>query len=270
MSDTEIINKFRELVESFPHHKPIFTDEYYASLDLQLKKFRKDKGTHINPIFLWYFRDGETEAKRKLALLDKFIKQVFSTSKSNHEKKHIAAQLRTIDAYDTVFELSILSVLIEAVPKDAIELFPTTTGNHDVEARVKLVDRWVYIEVSVLKDSKEDADEITELLRKGGGVGKMKAIDLNKGKYRLVGKSAYKARQFLPTSPNLLIVALLTTQILAHDFPELDTSTINVDNIGAVMKFDFNFKYRGFQDGVPSCQLTEKEKKKLTEIFATK
>lgn len=261
-----LITEYQELIKQYSHLKDIFTPEYYSSLQQQLKYLTKDHGTKLNPIFLWFLRERQN-SKNKLQLLSKHVNLVFSATTSNNEKKHIAGQLRSLDAYDTVFELGILSALIEEFAPSNIELFPTTTQNHDVEARAKLVDRWVYIEASVLRDSKEDSDELTELLRSGKGVGEGKWIDMDKDKIRYFSKSEFKAQQFLPNTPSVLILAMIALRPALYHFTEIDHTTVKVENIGAIMEFDIDFRYRAFREGVKSCSITQAEKEKLIKIF---
>lgn len=262
----EKVERFKKIVEQFSNLTSVLDEKYYSVILKQLEALSKDHSTHISPIFLWFLRD-ERLGTEKLRLLETDLQIVFSATIQNRIKKHIIGQLKTFNALDTVFELSVISALIKALPKERIQLFPKTNQNHDVEMKVKLVDRWVYIEVTILNEAKEEADEISEMLRSGQILGEMKPVDMNKGFYRIVGKSQYKSVQFLPDSPNLLILAELTTLSFLHDFPEIDTRPIQIANIGAIMRFNYDFKFLTFQDGVESCQLTEEEKKILKEIF---
>lgn len=264
---TNLIAEYKELIEQYPHLKDIFTPKYYSSLQNQLNAYRKDHSARINPIFLFFLREKQG-SRAKLELLNKDVGLVFSAAALNNEKKHIAGQLRSLDAHDTLFELAILSTLIDEFAPSDIELFPSTTKNHDVEARIKLIDRWIYIEVSVLKDSKEDSDELTDLLRSGKKVGEGKFMDIDKDRLRYLGKSEYKAQQFLPNTPNVLMLALTALRLDLYHFSEGNDITIDTDNIGAIMEFDVNFKYRGFIEGIKSCGLTEVEKEKLIKIFS--
>src|SRR6185369_3869747 len=186
----KIFNRFKSEIGKYPNLTEIFNTKYLQDIETQIDNLVLDASTHINPVFLSFLRD-ENEGKLLLKKLSNNIEIIFKKVASENIKKHIAGQLRTIEAQDTLVELSILGNLLSHFPPENIELYPPTIDNRDVEAKVRINARWVFIEVSVLKDSKLERDEITEALRSGNQP-KGRWIDLNKDKFRLLGKVSTK------------------------------------------------------------------------------
>lgn len=113
-----------------------------------------------------------------------------------------------------MFEISILGNLLNQIPPGDIELFPTAVGGRGVEAKVKLEDRWIYLDATVLNDSAGETKELTQLLNDGGGVGKGMWVDFQRDTDRFVKKKEYKNPQFLPNNPNVLVISLFGTRPL--------------------------------------------------------
>lgn len=260
--------EFKTELQEYATLIEIFNDRYFNDLERQLVKLSSDYSTHINPVFLVYLRDKD-EGKTFLKRLNNYIQIVFNKTASVKIKKHIAGQLRTIAAHDTLVELSVLGNLLLQLPPQDIELFPTTVDDHDVEAKIKIDGRWIYLEVSTLGDTQEDRNEITELLRTRRMVGKGKWLDLNKDGYRIVGKSARKSKQFAPDTPNVLLIVLTGTRTSMHDFFRTGED-ITVNDISCLFEFNCNLRHTNTRIGLSPNQLTENEKNKLNSLFTSK
>lgn len=262
----KIISDFRDRISNFPILSTVLNDEYFQSAQKQLANYEKDKGTLFNPIFLAYLWNPQ-KAISDLELLEKYLTALYNSGITEKMKSTIAGHLRSLDSNDTIFEISILNRFLESFSPDKIELFPQTHTDHDVEAKVFINQRWVYIEVSTIHDTQEDRDELTELLNSGGGVGKGKSIDIDKDRRRYIGKSMDKQKQFLPNTPNLLILGHAQTRIPMHEMTGPTDMTSVIDHVGGIMEFDYYSKYQTYKTGNLSCSLTEEEKSILTSLF---
>lgn len=247
-----------------------FDEPYFAHISKQID-FMEEKGWNgpLNSFFLFLLDDsdnGFTQAK----LLEKYLKLVVEHSTtSNSDRNHIKGQVKTDNSVDTLFEISILGNLLNQLPPSDIELFPRTVGKKDVEARVKLEDRWVYLDATTLNDSEGETRELTDLLNKGGGVGKGMWVDFQRDTDRFIKKMEYKSSQFIPGTPNVLVISLFGTRpVFIHTEWGAKVGTI-VPKISLLLEFDRkDLKNVTGENCDSSCPLSDKEIIRLKELFS--
>ena len=222
----------------------------------------------INSIFLFFIQDSE-KGFVQTKLLERYLRLIVEhPTTTNADKSHIKGQLASENSHETLFEISILGNLLKQLPRDDIELFPRTVGKKDVEARIMLDGRWVYIDATVLNDSEGETRELTELLNKGGGIGKGMWVDSYRDVERFLRKIEYKSTQFPSGAPNVIAIALSGTRLLfIHD--EWSPKLANIiSNISLIMEFDRKDLKRATTENCDSSSpLTEKEIKALKKLF---
>lgn len=157
------------------------------------------------------------------------------------------------------------------MPADSVELFPNTVGNGDVEVKVKFDGRWIYIDVTTLNDSDGETKELTELINKGGGVGKGMWVDQKRDADRFIRKALDKSRQFIPSKPNVLLISFFGTRpLFVHSDWGKSVGDI-VPNIGLFLEFNRKELMNVTGENCDSkCFLTQKEISALEKLFKNK
>lgn len=263
------VKEIQQYLNGFTILNQIFSSEYFKSVEAQINAAEKDGlSGPINSIFLLFVDDSQN-GYQQAQKLEEYLELIFNhptTDKGN--KNHIIAQFRGSGSTDTLFEVSILGNLLKQLPESEIELFPKTNNNRDVEAKVKLVDRWVYIDVTVLNDSKEDTEIIERMLdpriEESGG----RWIDSDKDAARYAGKAIYKSDQFIPNTPNVLMISLFGTRLF---MPGTDDKLKRYDilNLGAVFEFDRKTLNSVITENCdPNCSLSGEEIIKLKHLLS--
>jgi hypothetical protein len=205
----KIIKKF---VASQSNLQSLFTGEFFSIVEKQVNEMERTKTNGpINSLFLWLIGDSNNSFKQAL-LLEKYVDLIFThPNTTNADRNHIIGQIKSNDSTDTLFEINILGNLLTQLPIEKIELFPRTVESKDVEARVFLVDRWIYLDATALNDSAEDVEKIDRMLNKGDYKNSGGPIDFDKDSMRYWGKIEYKSQQFIPENPNVLILSMAGT-----------------------------------------------------------
>lgn len=248
-----------------------YFDESYFTHILEQVDFMEEKGWNgpLNSFFLFFLDDSE-KGFVQTNLLEKYLKLIVEHSTTtNADRNHIKGQIKTDNSVDTLFEVSVLGNLLNHLPPGDIELFPRTVGKKDVEARIKLEERWIYLDATTLNDSEGETKELTDLLNKGGGVGKGMWIDFQRDMDRFIKKMEYKSPQFIPKMPNVLVISIFGTRPLSiHDEWSATSPTI-VPNISLLMEFDRkDLNTVTTENCDSSCPLTEKEINRLKKMFS--
>lgn len=248
-----------------------YFDESYFTHVLKQIDFMEEKGWNgpLNSFYLFFIDDSDKDFKQT-KLLEKYLKLIVDhPTTTNADRNHIKGQIKTGNSVDTLFEISILGNLLNQLPHDEIELFPRSVGKKDVEARIKLVDRWVYLDATTLNDSEGETKELTELLNKGGGVGKGMWVDFQRDMDRFIKKIEYKSPQFIPNTPNVLVISIFGTRpLFIHDEWSAKSATI-VPNISLLMEFDRkDLKNVTTENCDDSCPLSDVEIIRLKGLFS--
>ncbi len=250
-----------------------YIDEtFFEIVSKQVREMeRRGLNGPLNSIFLFLLDDSDSGFKQT-ELLEYYLKLIVeypTTTKA--DKNHIKGQLKSDNSIDTLFEISILGNLLKQLPPNIVELFPKTTGARDVEVRLLLDGRWVYLDATVLNDSAGDTIELIDLLNKGGGVGAGKSINFKSDMDRYIRKLEYKSAQFIPNKPNVLAIATIGTRpLFVHSEWGVKVSKI-VPNIGMLFEFDRKELVTITTENCDnSCFLTNKEKSLLKELLSGK
>ncbi len=260
----------RDFISKSPLLSAHFDEPYFSHIAAQVD-FMEEKGWNgpINSFFLFFMDDSDNgfgQTKR----LEKYLKLIIEHSTTtNADRSHIKGQIKTDNSVDTLFEISILGNLLNQLPPGDIELFPTTVGKKDVEARIKLDSRWIYLDATTLNDSEGETKELTDLLNKGGGVGKGMWVDFQRDTDRFIKKMEYKSPQFMPNTPNVLVISIFGTRpLFIHDEWSAKSATI-VPNISLLMEFDRkDLKTTTTENCDDSCPLSDVEVMRLKELFS--
>lgn len=248
-----------------------YFDKSYFSHVLTQIDFMEEKGWNgpINSFFL-FFLDDLDKGFSQTKLLEKYLKLIVEhPTATNSDRNHIKGQLKTDNSADTLFEISILGNLLNQLPLGDIELFPRTVGEKDVEAKIIIENRWIYLDATILGDTEGETEELVDLLNKGGGVGKGMWVDFQRDTDRFIRKMEYKSNQFIPKTPNVLAISLFGTRPpFIHTEWGAKAETI-VPNIGLLLEFDRkNLKNVTTENCDDSCQLREKELAKLKILLS--
>ncbi len=262
------------IIKDFVSKSTLFAsyfDEAYFTQILSQIDFMEEKGWNgpINSFFLLFLDDSE-KGFTQTTLLEKYLKLVVEHSTAtNSDRNHIKGQIKTDNSVDTLFEISILGNLLNQLPSGDVELFPRTVGKKDVEARIKLDDRWIYLDATTLNDSEGETKELTELLNKGGGVGKGMWVDFQRDTDRFIKKMEYKSSQFMPNTPNVLAISLFGTRpMFIHTEWGAKVGTI-VPKISLLLEFNRkDLKNVTDENCDSSCPLTDREIARLKELFS--
>lgn len=258
-------------LDTSPVLKTLFPASYFVIVNQQIDHMEATSTNgKINSMFLLLMDDSENNFKQA-KLLEQYTGLIFSNPHvSNADRNHIIGQMSGMGSTDTMFEISILGNLLKQLPSDKIELFPRTVGKKDVEAKVFLVDRWVYLDVTALNDSAEDADAIDRMLNHNDYSNSGGWIDFDKDMMRYLGKLQYKGEQFIPSEPNVLVLSMAGTRLLFVDNAWNSSKIVaQIDNVGFIMQFDRKVLKKASDDYCDStCALTEKEKEILIGLLS--
>lgn len=248
--------------------KTVFDANYFQTVDAQIKSM-EERQAHgpINSMFI-FLLDNPGSDSSQIFLLEKYLGLVFSQLTSKKRNK-IIGELRGSGSIDTFFEIGTLANLLIQVPKGKIELFPKTVGKKNVDARLELVDRWLYLECTVLHESDSDRERIEKMLVGKNIAHRVGAINPQKGKSRFQRKLLEKRNQFALSLPNVILVS-------TFDFYPLPMTKnqamqeIKLNNISAVLDFSRAKFKKIYKDGCESAtQLTNEEKKVLKSLFSS-
>jgi hypothetical protein len=267
----ESIYPIRAFTDKLPTLKLIFTPSYYAMVAEQLFSMKAtSKMGPINSMFVFLFWDMQ-EGYKLTKILELFVNLVFShtTTKSSH-KKHLIGQIASLNSWDTLFELSVLGNLLNQVPSDSVELYPLTVGKFNVEARIFLADRWVYLEATTIHDTEDEAKAIEAMINSGQHVSSGSYVDFNKDKRRFIGKLKYKSSQFIPNYPNVLVLSESGSKpLFIHEPFGVPDPAIRVDKVGLVVEYRRGIYVTNSKNNCdPNCGLTDIERDKIVRLLS--
>ncbi len=249
-----------------------FDEAFFELVSRQVDEMEKKKWNGpINSLFLFLLADSN-KGFGQTKLLEEYLKSIVDNpTTTKADRNHIKGQLKADNSIDTLFEISILGNLLKQLPPEDIELFPKTVGGRDVEARVRLDKRWVYLDATALSDSAGETKELVDLLNKGGGVGKGMWVDFQRDTDRYIRKLEYKGEQFIPNEPNVLAIATIGTRpTFVHSEWGAKVSTV-VPNIGLLLEFDRKDLVTVTTENCDNkCSLTDKEIAILKELLSGK
>lgn len=247
-----------------------FDDSFFQNVKEQIDFMEQKKWNGpINSFFLLFLGDSNN-GYTQMKLLNDYLKLIIEhPTTTNADRRHIKGQIKTDNSTDTLFEISILGNLLKQLSPADIELFPRTVGNRDVEARLMIDKRWIYLDATALNDSEQEQTELVELLNKGGGIGRGTSIDFKKDMDRFIRKLEYKSQQFLPNTPNVLAISFFGTRpLFVHSDWGIKSATI-VPNISLLLEFDRknlnNVTTKNCDDSNP---LSKNEISLLKELFS--
>jgi hypothetical protein len=262
----------KDFISTSPLLPEYFDNLFFSHVSSQIDVMEEKQWSGpINSFFLFFMQDSDNSFAQTI-LLEKYLKMVVEhPNTTNADRNHIKGQLKASNSIDTLFEISILGNLLKQLPTGEIELFPRTVGHGDVEARLMIDGRWVYIDATTFNDSQSESEELVDMLNNGGGVGPMMAVDFQRDLERFIRKLEDKSRQFIPNTPNVLVISFFGTRLLfIHSEWGAKSSTI-VPNIGLLMEFDRKKLMTATAENCDdNCQLTEKEIAVLKELLSGK
>lgn len=238
----------------------VFGKSYFAVVRQQIDEWVQEKSSRLSSIYSVLQRP---EWRKKLA---EFLQAVKGKSKPT-EWRHLCKRLAMLDQntdLEALFEVVVLGNLLLQLPADRITVNAATTSKKNVDAKIWLVDRFVYLEITMLGPSAEVKERNERMARHGQKHAVWTGIGDGHGR-RMGQKIRDKASQFLPGMPNVL--ALCSHEVWDR-MPgwELAVEGFSKENIGHLYVFDRMGLGRVFI-GDPACTLTADEESKLQELL---
>ncbi len=258
--------------------KDIFDDNYFNKVKGQLEALVEDRAALIHPVYNLIIQRDVGHNFKKIGRMERYLVSMWNQI-SIKKRNHIKAQLKSFDQAQSitrVYEINVLGYLKEIFRDNNVILYPKTKTDSELEAKVKLVEREINIEVTVLCDGKFHQNKLTELLRNSSdaffsvGTG-----DIQKDTNRVLSRISEKSEQFEPAKPNVLMFFDRTCwSVYPVRWPIGDDSVESIKflkNIGALMHFDGD-KLLDVESNIcdADCRLSVKEIGALKDIFDSK
>jgi len=220
----------------YPILSTIFDHKYFEYIRLQIKEMSIYGNTGPVHSMAIAMRRNEEDKGELLNLFEKYLHLIFNhPTVKKHHITYIKTELVSQGCINTMFEVSILGNLLTHIDNSKIKLYSRTTGLRDVEAEIELFNRSIYIEVSVLGESKGDMEIRNKMMKMKKNVWSG-SRDMEHDTARFKVKVEEKTKQFLPNKPNVLI--LCTFDIFPIDF-EIKAAMRNnfFNNVGLLLRF---------------------------------
>jgi hypothetical protein len=253
---------------SLKNLKTVFSPSFFQIVHGQIRSMEKRQAHGpINSMFI-FLLDNSGGDSSQILLFEKYLGLIFSRLTTKKRNK-IIGELRGDSSIDTFFEIGILANLLIQIPKGKIELFPKTVGKKNVDARLEPVNRWLYLECTVLHESDSDKERIEKMLIGKNITHYVGAINPQKGERRFQRKLLEKCNQFAPSLPNVILVSTFDSYPLPTTKNQA-MQEIKLNNISAVLDFGREKFKKIYKDGCESViQLTNEEKEILKTLFST-
>ena len=255
---------------NFPLLREIYDREFFQKVREQLEEMKKhDLSGPIHSVFVALQHDKENNFKyKKLDHLDEYLKLIiYHPSTRKKDINYLKSELKRETCINIWFEISILGNLLKQLKSSNITLYAPTRGGKNVEAEIILDVRPIYLETTVLGESRGDLNTRARMMKARKNVwsgSRNMEFDTNRVRLKLKDKS----NQFSPKKPNVLILSFF-------DFFPVDFQINNAirtnsnDNIGIIMKFKrelfSNFITHNLDQ---TCFLTKLEVRKLKDLLS--
>lgn len=240
----------------------IFKAPFFGRVRGEIRAHENGTSTSYSNIFSILDLD---DRRRTLSLFLGLIKNKMESG----NWKHLCQRITSDDANNTslkaLFEVVIIGNLLNQLPDESVVLDANTIDNKDCDIRVKLVDRDVDIEVTMVDES-EHAKKWHE---HSGVIVRAIAPSIISGR-RVIRSMEEKANDFRPNNPNVLITQLFDwrerTPIAMANIRRREFKNIGLfvpcNRNGASRERIMNFD--------PACGLTEEETAILLDILCGK
>lgn len=263
----DVANQAEQTVKSLAILKDILTPNFFEQVRKQLDYLRKDRGGKIHPLFNLLLRHDGGRAFEKVNLLEDYLERIFGhPSFTKYQRNHIKAQIRSFDHWQSLnmlSEIAVLGCLFKQVPTSHIKLYQKTVGNSDVDVIVRLKEREIFVEITVLGDSDYHQRILEDLVRSGSQ--KVFTGDIPKDARRIRSRIEEKENRFFPGRPNVVILFLMGSWV---PLPIQLWDLGNLSNIGLIMQFNRYALESIVKEGCdPECLLNDEEQAHLTSLL---
>lgn len=240
--------------------REVFGKSYFAVVRQQIDDGIQKKSSRLSSVYAVLQRP---EWRQKLGEFLQAIKRKLKPT----DWRHLCTRLAMLDQntdLEALFEIVILGNLLRELPDDRIVLNAPTRNKKNVDAKIRLMDRFIYLEITMLGPSAQVRERRERMERHGITHAVWTGIGEGHGR-RMAGKLQDKASQFLPGTPNVLILCSLEVwdrmpgwEQAVEDFPK--------ENVGHFYVFGRMRLGRTFV-GDPTCALTTDEERALQELL---
>jgi len=276
----EILLLSEEFVKKkLPILKSVFDADFWNRIRNQLKTLLEGNGKIIHPVFRILEKDIHNNFS-KIKQLDNYLYTIFEVI-SNKKKNYIKKELSSFDginSLNTLYEINVLGYLLGQFSIDKIQVYPKTIGRNNVDVKINLCGRGVYIDITVLGTShftRENMENITQVSRfsRSGKSGFYSPSEREKDKRRIISTLQGKEKQFIPKKPNVLVLFISSDDSYLVISPSLLLKEAIKQNppknIGLIMGFDPQKLLELYEDGCDNkCFLVEDEKKYIKDLFS--
>lgn len=262
--------RIAKFIKSLCILKDVYDQRYFEKIKQQIIKMKKEQTSGpIDSMFILMTKDEEHNFKN-IKLLEKYLGLIFSHSSCNKgDKDHIKKELIGNQSLNTLFEINIIGNVLNQLPSNKAILYSKTYNKKNVDVEIDLVNRPIYIEISVLGESKGDKN-IRERMSKNKIHVWSSNRDIERDTIRFSSKINYKLRQFFPHKPNVLILSTFDFFPAKFNIDIVMKNTCFL-NAGLILQFDRKNIQKIHKDNLdPSCTLTKEEHDKLIELFQGK
>jgi len=238
----------------------VFGKSYFERVRQQINDLVQGKSSRLSSIYSILQRP---EWRKKLV---KFLQEVKRKSKPTNWR-HLCKRLAMLDQntdLEALFEVVVLGNLILQLPDDRIVLNAPTENKRNVDAKIRLMDRFVYLEITLLGSSVKTKERRERMERYGVKHAVWTGIGDGHSR-RIEEKLQYKSSQFLPGMPNVLALCSLEVWDRMPGW-EQAVEGFSKENIGHLYVFDRMRLGKTFI-GDPACTLAEDEERKLQELL---
>lgn len=236
-------------------------DDFFSKIAEQIRRFENDESNELNSL---YSLLQPPEQRKKFIEFVESIKPKIGPREWGDlcEKLSSGEGLRAINA---AFEVTIAGNLLAQLPPDKVSLYAPTKTLKNVDVCLYPVDRPVYLETTVLGESKENS----ERRKAGSGIKVWMGDPFTVFGGRVARVIATKGRdQFLPEKPNVLAISVFDVWDNLEPAQERLASA-NFENIGLLLPFG---RRELMLDRItrpdPSCRLTPKEEEAILELLS--
>ncbi len=259
----------KKFVLNYQFLKLIFSDSFFEAVDKQIGELEENPRALLHPIYNLMFKHDVQEGFSKLKLLEEYLALIFNQPIAEKQKRYIKSELcscHRLNSLNVLFEISVLGPFLRNLSGEKLKLYPRTDGNKNVDIVIELVDRPVYIEITVLGISELDRIRRSAWTKTGVRL-RPGWRNLGKDEARYIRKIEEKANQFIPDRPNVLIFSKFDF------FPDIFSikralSTYTFSRIGLIVQFDRMDFDKMFEENLDEkCAISLKEKEKLNKIF---
>lgn len=238
----------------------VFGKEYFAHVRQQIDAISHGKSDRLSSIYA-ILQDAD---KRKL--LTKFL-ELIQRKLKNADWNHLCKRLAMLDQntdLEAVFEVTILGNLILQLPEDRILLNARTVNKKNVDAKIRLVARDVYLEITFLGPSARITERRARMQRHGIQHATWMGIGVGHGR-RIAGKVREKSAQFCPAMPNVLVMCVFEVWDRMPRW-EHAAEYFQMENVGQLYVFDRTHLRKRFI-GDTACTLTQEEENVLVRLL---